>query len=626
MKKTFKTKVFLNNSGKGKVKFFEEEILSLSKREMFKVFPGDDVICQKMPGSKAKIKEVLKRNTNELTGIIKKYKGKTFLTSLDKSFHLDILLEGKNLKHFKSNDICEVKITSQPSLKYKPKAKPIKTLKSNDVFEEAFIFATNGTELSTEWSKSVIKECNKIKRDISLQDIDTRRDLRSLNFVTIDGSNAKDFDDAVYAEEISEGYKLFVAIADVSEYVPINTNIDKEAFFRATSVYFDKRVLPMLPEIISNGLCSLRPLEDKLVITCEINLDRKGHIISYDFSQSIINSKQRLTYEEVEKYLKKNTTKIATEILSNIDVLKIIHSLRRKIRKERKAIDFHLSEYYPVESNNKIVKFKESKHLEANEIVEECMILANICAAKFTKTSKAPIPFRHHANPDLHELEKLKEFLKTRGLRKGMEEPDPRKRLNLWLEEIEKSKKSFSLIYQILRSMKLAVYSGKESNHFALGLNEYSHFTSPIRRYSDLITHRVIKNKLEKKQPIYSENDIEDIAAFCSEKDRETDKIVRQSSKYLSCKCAENYIGKVFSAEIISVLEFGMFMHIKDLNIEGFCHVKNLKKSPYYIHDEFSHSLRSPNNNDVYSLGDKCKIKIKSVDTSRKRIDLKLVF
>ena len=163
MKENFKAKVFLNKSGKGRVRYSEDEFLTLSSREMFKVFPGDEVVCQKMPGSKAKIKEVLKRNTSELTGIIKKYKGKTFLASLDKSFHLDILLEGKNLKNFKSNDICEVRITSQPSLKYKPKAKPIKTLKSNDVFEEAFIFATNGTELSTEWSKSIINECNKIK-------------------------------------------------------------------------------------------------------------------------------------------------------------------------------------------------------------------------------------------------------------------------------------------------------------------------------------------------------------------------------------------------------------------------------------------------------------------------------
>ena len=229
---------------------------------MFKVFPGDEVVCQKMPGSKAKIKEVLKRNTSELTGIIKKYKGKTFLTSLDKSFHLDILLEGKNLKNFKSNDICEVRITSQPSLKYKPKAKPIKTLKSNDVFEEAFIFATNGTELSTEWSKSIINECNKIKREISAQDIDSRKDLRSLNFVTIDGSNAKDFDDAVYAEESSDGFLLYVAIADVSEYVLQDSSLDKEALSRATSVYFEKKVIPMLPELISNKLCSLRPNEE----------------------------------------------------------------------------------------------------------------------------------------------------------------------------------------------------------------------------------------------------------------------------------------------------------------------------------------------------------------------------
>ncbi len=625
MKEHFKAKVFLNKSGKGRVKYSEDEFLSLSNREMFKVFPGDEVVCQKMPGSKAKIKEVLKRNTSELTGIIKKYKGKTFLSSLDKSFHLDILLEGKNLRNFKSNDICEVKITSQPSLKYKPKAKPIKTLKSNDVFEEAFIFATNGTELSTEWSKSIINECNKIKRDISAQDINSRKDLRNLNFVTIDGSNAKDFDDAVYAEESSDGFLLYVAIADVSEYVLQDSSLDKEAFSRSTSVYFEKKVIPMLPELISNQLCSLRPNEDKLVLTCEIYLNRKGEIKSFEFFNSVICSKNRLTYDEVEKFYQKGQVTFSSDIISNLSNLKKIHGLRRKIREERKAIDFYLPEYRPVGKDNKIVKFKSINHLLANEVIEESMILANICAAKLTKKLKKPIPFRHHDNPDYNELEKLKEFLKARGLRKGMAESNPRKKLNNWLQEIKQKDKSFSLIYQILRSMKLAIYSGKESNHFALGLDEYCHFTSPIRRYSDLVTHRVIKSIIEKKESSYSQNEIDEIASVCSEKDREADKIVRESSKYLNCKCAEQHIGKEFTGEIVAVLEFGVFMHINGLNIEGFCHIKNFKRSPYYVHDATAHSLTSANKNNIYALGDKFKIKIKSVETSRKRIDLKVI-
>lgn len=625
MRENFKAKVFLNKSGKGRVKYSEEESLSLSNREMFKVFPGDEVVCQKIPGGKAKIKEVLKRNTSELTGIIKKYKGKTFLTSLDKSFHLDILLEGKNLKNFKSNDICEVKITSQPSLKYKPKAKPLKTLKSNDVFEEAFIFATNGTELSTEWSKSIINECNKIKRDISSQDINSRKDLRRLNFVTIDGSNAKDFDDAVYAEESSDGFLLYVAIADVSEYVLQDSSLDKEAFFRATSVYFEKKVIPMLPELISNKLCSLRPNEDKLVLSCEIYLDKEGEIKSFEFFNSIICSKNRLTYDEVEKFYQKGQTALSDDIVSNLSTLKKIHALRRKIREERKAIDFYLPEYRPVGKDNKIIKFKSINHLLANEVIEESMILANICAAKLTKKLKKPIPFRHHDNPDYNELEKLKEFLKARGLRKGMTESNPREKLNAWLKEIKQKEKSFSLIYQILRSMKLAVYSGKESNHFALGLEEYCHFTSPIRRYSDLVTHRVIKSIIEKKGSSYSQDEIDGIAAICSDKDREAEKIVRESSKYLSCKCAEHHIGKEFYGEVVAVLEFGVFMHIDGLNIEGFCHIKNLKRSPYYVHDATAHSLTSANKNNIYALGDKFKIKIKSVETSRKRIDLKVI-
>ena len=290
MKENFKAKVFLNKSGKGRVKYSEDEFLSLSNREMFKVFPGDEVVCQKMPGSKAKIKEVLKRNTSELTGIIKKYKGKTFLTSLDKSFHLDILLEGKNLRNFKSNDICEVKITSQPSLKYKPKAKPIKTLKSNDVFEEAFIFATNGTELSTEWSKSVINECNKIKRDISAQDINSRKDLRNLNFVTIDGSNAKDFDDAISITKNKGCIDLYVHIADVSVFIEHEDETDLVARKLGNSYYFVEDTLHMLPEELSTNFLSLRPGVKRLAFSVKITMDVDFNIREYKIFESVINS------------------------------------------------------------------------------------------------------------------------------------------------------------------------------------------------------------------------------------------------------------------------------------------------------------------------------------------------
>jgi ribonuclease R len=381
----------------------------------------------------------------------------------------------------------------------------------------------------------------------------------------------------------------------------------------------------MLPELISNKLCSLRPNEDKLVLTCEMHLDKKGELKSFEFFNSVICSKNRLTYDEVEKFYQKGQAALPNEIVLNLNILKKIHGLRRKIREEREAIDFYLPEYRPLGKDNKIIKFKSINHLLANEVIEESMILANICAAKLTKQLKTPIPFRHHDNPDLNELEKLKEFLKSKGLRKGMAESNPRKKLIDWLKEINQKEKSFSLIYQILRSMKLAVYSGKDSNHFALGLDEYCHFTSPIRRYSDLITHRVIKSIIEKKGSSYSQNEIDEIAIVCSEKDREAEKIVRESSKYLRCKCAERHIGKEFFAEVVSVLEFGVFMHIDGLNIEGFCHIKNLKRSPYYVHDALTHSLTSANKNNIYALGDKFKIKIKSVETSRKRIDLKVI-
>ena len=623
MKDIFSAKIIINKSGRGKVRFSEEETLSLSKREMFKVFPGDEVMCVRLSGGKAKISKILKRNTTHLTGIIRKSRGQTFLKSLDNSFHLEVILEGNNLKKYKADDICFVKITSQPSLKYKPKAKPVKIIKSEDVFEESFIVATSGVEISKNWQKGIINECKKLQKNITEEEIQKRKDFRNLGFITVDGSNARDFDDALYAEKTSEGFKLFVAIADVSEYVKEGSSLDIEAYNRSTSIYFEKHVIPMLPELISNQICSLRPNEDKLTLTCIINLDKDGHISKYEFCKSVIRSQKRLSYEELEDFLDNKKTKYKKNLTESIENLAEIHKRRKNLRKNRGAVDFNLREFRPVSKKNKITRFKQVKKFTAHQIIEESMILANICAARFARTNKRPSMYRHHENPDLKELDDLKEFLKTRGFKKAMKESNVRNRINLWLEEISKNKKS-SIIFQVLRSMKLAIYSGEKSSHFALALDEYSHFTSPIRRYPDLVVHRIIKKILDKTPTSYSQNKIDEISNYCSEKERETEKIVRNSTKYLSCKCAENHIGKIFPGEIISILDFGFFVHIDELNIEGFCHIKRLGRAPYYIHDEISRSLRSANNNHIYSIGDRCKIKIESVEITRNRIDLKL--
>ena len=621
MKENFKAKVFLNKSGKGRVKYSEDEFLTLSSREMFKVFPGDEVVCQKMPGSKAKIKEVLKRNTSELTGIIKKYKGKTFLTSLDKSFHLDILLEGKNLKNFKSNDICEVRITSQPSLKYKPKAKPIKTLKSNDVFEEAFIFATNGTELSTEWSKSIINECNKIKRDISAQDIDSRKDLRSLNFVTIDGSNAKDFDDAVFCEANKDGFVLQVAIADVAEIVEPSSSIDKEALSRGTSIYFPKRVIPMLPEEISNNLCSLIPNEDRNVLVCKMNFTQEGEINSYDFSESIINSHKRFTYNEVE-FLKQNKdTNLSAEILNSINALEKLTKQLLHNRSKRYALEIESSEpTLSFGNEGNISEIFIPKRLFAHQMIEEAMISANICAAKFIKKHLGFGVYRIHEEPEHLKLENLKKFFSLKGL-STKSFSSPLEMINSFIKHVNKDEKNKIMNVLILQSLKRACYSTKEIGHFGLQLKEYSHFTSPIRRYPDLISHRLIKNVLNKKQLDSNQDDLEMTLNDLSDLEQRAERSSRQVIQRLICHHLEGSIGEEFSSIVVGITEFGLFCEIENHFISGLVHVSDLSRDRY-IFDKEANILKGKRTGRTFRIGQKINVQLANVIPEERKIVL----
>ena len=631
--------VKLSKSGKGIFEVSQDEKYFLPKREMFKVFPNDIVKCSITLKDRAKIVEVVKRNTKNVKGILKYSKKKYFLNSIDSSYHFDILIESKISDSKKVGDIFEAKIVKQPSLKYKPTARIISSKQISDPFEEAFEVAIEGSDLELNWPKPVISETNRI--DSSFKDLnkDIRKDLRNLPFVTIDGKSAKDFDDALFAKPNGSGFSLFVAIADVAEYVKFDSALDLEAINRGTSIYFRRKVIPMLPEKISNDLCSLRPDEDKLTLTCEMQLDRNGELDDFKFYNSVIKSKARLTYEKFGKHFEKEKPHMLIEVAESLKSLEKIYRLLSANRSKRQAIDFDLPEYYPVSNKDKKIKnFLPLERNHSHQLVEECMILANVCAAQLIDKSKIPSIYRSHEKPDPLKILNLKNFLTSRQIKNNMDSYKVRENLISWMKAAKTKKSSEIINIQILRSMSLAKYDPKITSHFALSLDKYAHFTSPIRRYADLVVHRCIKtlvaqnidSKNSKKTFIkdssfpYSSNSVSDIAEDISIKDRNAEKISRKETKFLQCKCAENYLGQTFDGIIVSAFDFGIFIKILELNIEGFIHVSKLSKKDYLVFDESSMSMKSTKNKRSFYIGDSLKIKIESVESYKGRVNLSM--
>ena len=631
--------VKLSKSGKGIFEVSQDEKYFLPKREMFKVFPNDIVKCSITLKDRAKIVEVVKRNTKNVKGILKYSKKKYFLNSIDSSYHFDILIESKISNSKKIGDILEAKIIKQPSLKYKPTARIISSKQISDPFEEAFEVAIEGSDIQLNWPKPVISETNRIDSSFKDSNKNIRKDLRNLPFVTIDGKSAKDFDDALFAKPNGSGFSLFVAIADVAEYVKFDSALDLEAINRGASIYFRKKVIPMLPEKISNDLCSLRPDEDKLTLTCEMQLNRNGELDDFKFYNSVIKSKARLTYEKLGKYFEKEKPHMLIEVAESLKSLEKIYRLLAANRSKRQAIDFDLPEYYPVsDKDRKIKNFLPLERNHSHQLVEECMILANVCAAQLLDKSKIPSIYRSHEKPDPLKILNLKNFLTSRQIKNNMDSYKVRENLISWMKTAKTKKSSEIINIQILRSMSLAKYDPKITSHFALSLDKYTHFTSPIRRYADLVVHRCIKtlvaqnidSKISKKAFIknssfpYSLNSVSDIAEDISIKDRNAEKISRKETKFLQCKCAENYLGQTFDGIIVSAFEFGIFIKILELNIEGFVHVSKLSKKDYLVFDESSMSMKSAKNKRSFHVGDSLKIKIDSVESFKGRVNLSM--
>lgn len=618
-----------------------EEKFKIGKSELRKAFPGDLVRYHLTPKGWASIDSVLKSNTDNFIGKITRNGKITFSSPVGLEDIVRIKITGDIPKKISTETLVEIILTKQPAARQMGEGFIKRTISEDNILEIASALSVSKHDLRTEWNKSIIQESQRLAKTVIATEVNYV-DLRNKSFITIDGKTAKDFDDAVFSEKNKSGdLVLYVAIADVGKFVTPGSAMDKEAAERGTSVYFTQKVIPMLPEIISNDLCSLRPKEDRYCLVCKTSLSQAGESKEVEFFQAIINSKSRLTYEKVAEQMKINkfSDPYAQSLKNLVDIYKIL----KKAKKNRGALELDIPFYVPQLKGNKIEKFINTSRNEAHLLIEECMLLANICAAKILMKAKIPSIYRIHPKPDPLKIKNLEGFARSRKINVTLGDDGKVKELSN-LVDITKDRKDKETIHmQILQSLSLAVYETEVSEHFALGYPAYTHFTSPIRRYPDLMVHRALKSliqtspngkiSLDKIRPqrinkdLYPYNNdlVEEIASLSSTKEREAEKAEREAINYLKCAYAKDNIGKEFNGVISGVTNFGLFIHLDSIHIEGLCHIKYLPRREYYEFDENSKMLKSTSSNHCYSLGDSLLVKIKDADLTTQRIDIEIV-
>jgi len=610
--------------------------LFISAREMRQVFDGDKVLARVAGidhrGRKdVAIVEVLERNTQQIVGRLIHEDGAYLVIPDNPKITQDILIPTDKLNKAKAGEIVVAELLAQPTKRSIPMARVVEVLGEQHAPGLEVDIAIRAYELPHTWPEDVIKEVSKIPAKVATKDKAGRLDLRDLSFVTIDGEDAKDFDDAVYCEKRKGGWKLYVAIADVAHYVKPGTALDDEARVRGNSVYFPDRVIPMLPEILSNGLCSLNPKVDRLCMVCIMNLDTKGQITSYKFDEGIIRSQARLTYNKVAKMLvdkDKELIKQYKKVFANLEYLYEVFKLLHRLRLKRGAIELEIPETKIIFNENRKIDRVEARYRnDAHRLIEECMLAANVCTADYLLKRKIPAVYRNHLGPNEDKLANLREFLGELNLSiKGGDKPQP-KDYSKVLSKIGDRPDSQMIQTVLLRSLSQAVYHADNEGHFGLAYDAYTHFTSPIRRYPDLLVHRALKHLIKKqnvKKFIYDHDKMNNLGAHCSMTERRADDATRNAIEWLKCEYMVSKIGEKFHAVITGVTNFGVFVALDGSYIEGLVHITALKNDVYEF-DAVHHRLMGKRTRQVYRLGDPLYVRVMKVNLDDRKIDFELV-
>jgi ribonuclease R len=569
--------------------------------------------------------EILERKNETLVGRVVQGQGVTIVAAEDKRINQDFLIPYHLDMGAKPGQIVVIEITAQPSFKSRPMGKVIQILGNYADSGMEIEIALRKHQLPYNFSEETVRIAESFSKKVSENDFKGRVDLRDLPLITIDGETARDFDDAVYAESVDKNWRLVVAIADVSFYVQPDNALDKEAFDRGNSVYFPRRVIPMLPEALSNGLCSLNPHVDRLCMICDMLIDQHGKVLSYKFYPSVMESKARMTYTDVSALLKETSPELTEKYKSIIPHIKNLESVYRILTKQRHirgAIEFDSSETIMIfNDQGKIDRIEPVIRNEAHRLIEECMLAANVCAANFLIEQEHPALYRIHEGPTEERLENLQIFLAEFGfMLTGGDKPSIKDYAAL-IEKIKGRPDEHLLQTVLLRSMQQAVYSPDNIGHFGLAYEAYAHFTSPIRRYPDLLIHRAIKATLEKKKMPASNWHV--LGQHCSMTERRADDATRDVSAWLKCYYMQDKIGEIYEGTVAGVTSFGLFVSIDDIYIEGLLHVTELGND-YFTYDKARHAMVGERSHVIYRLGDRLKVKLVRVDLELSKIDFSL--
>lgn len=526
-----------------------------------------------------------------------------------------------------------VELETRPSKRSSAVGKIVDILGDHMAAGMAIEIAIRKHEIPFEWPAAVEKFAKTLSPEVQEQDKTNRVDLRKLPLVTIDGETSRDFDDAVYCEPFKDGgWRLIVAIADVSHYVKHNSALDQEAINRGNSVYFPDQVVPMLPEVLSNGLCSLNPMVDRLCMTCEMKISASGKLESYQFYEAVMYSHARLTYTKVAAMLDGDieTQTKYQQLLPHIINLYELFKALKNTRLERGAFEFDTIEpKFIFNAERKIDSVETVERNDAHKIIEECMILANVSAAKMLEEHEAGGLYRVHDKPDPSKLANFRSFLAEMGAELTFSnEPTP-KELSSQINEYLSKPEGELIQTMMIRSMRQAVYQPDNIGHFGLALDGYAHFTSPIRRYPDLVVHRAIKGILHKQgqktsgYKVYSDEELDQLGEQCSMTERRADEATREVESWLKCEFMQDHIDNEYEGVISSVTSFGMFVRLNELHIEGLVHITALGND-YFHYDNERHLLIGERTRKVYRLGDQVVIRVANVNLDDKQIDFEL--
>ncbi|MDH7942508.1 ribonuclease R [Pseudohongiella sp. SYSU M77423] len=644
---------FIPNDGSGD--------LVLPPNEMVKLFDGDIVLARvagvdRRGRKEGMVVEILERRVTQVVGRFYKDQGFGLVVPDNRRISHEVIIPEKDTRGAQDGQFVVAVIRSYPDKRRKAIGEVTEILGDHMAPGMEIDVALRSHGIPHEWPREVTQAVKDLKEEVAKDDIKGREDLRQLPFVTIDGEDAKDFDDAVYCEPGPRGTaKLYVAIADVSHYVKPDSALDEEAQNRGNSVYFPGHVVPMLPEVLSNGLCSLKPKVDRLVMVCEMEIGRTGKVNNYTFFEGVIHSHARLTYTEVADMLEepdsdlreRSQTRLRSKYADLVPHLEALYGIYHKLSEARQkagALDFSSTETRIVfGETRKIREIVPVVRNSAHRLIEECMLAANVCTAKFLAESGLPVLYRVHEGPNNDKLENLKLFLRELGLvltRSDKPTPQDYQRV---LQAIEGRSDANLIQTMLIRSMMQAVYQPDNIGHFGLGFESYAHFTSPIRRYPDLLVHRALRYlirsgkqwafirrikdavKLNKRDIYpYQEKDMVHFGELCSMTERRADAASYDVLDWLKCEYVQDRVGDEFDGTVSSVTGFGLFVQLSDIYVEGLVHITALQND-YYQFDPVRQLLRGERSGVTYHLGDTVRVRVVRVDLDERKIDLQVV-